>query len=74
LFARAGFHEIVLALDRPVAPVLAALSERGIEGGFDLLQHYSELGPALLVCATETKTTADIAAYARALSQVLQHS
>jgi glycine dehydrogenase subunit 1 len=74
LFARAGFHEIVLALDRPVAPVLAALSERGIEGGFDLLQHYPELGPALLVCATETKTTADIAAYARALSQVLQHS
>jgi glycine dehydrogenase subunit 1 len=74
VFARAGFHERVLALDRPVAPVLAALSERGIEGGFDLMEHYPELGPALLVCATETKTTADIAAYARALSQVLQHS
>ena len=64
LFGRPGFHEAVLALDRPVAPVLAALAQRGIEGGLDLLDHYPELGPALLVCATETRSSADIDAYA----------
>ena len=57
LFARPGFHEAVLALDRPVAPVLAALAQRGIQGGLDLADYYPELGPALLVCATETKTS-----------------
>ncbi len=71
VFSRPVFHETVLALDRPVAPVLAALAARGIEGGFDLSGHYPELGPALLVCATETKTDADIAAYAQALTEAL---
>jgi glycine dehydrogenase subunit 1 len=65
------FHEAVLLLDRPVAPVLAALGERGILGGLDLSGPYPELGNALLVCATETKTQADIDAYARALDEVL---
>jgi glycine dehydrogenase subunit 1 len=69
--AGAGFHEAVLALDRPVAPLLAALAARGIQGGLDLHEYYPELGPALLVCATETKTAADIETYARALSEVL---
>jgi glycine dehydrogenase subunit 1 len=72
VFARAGFHEIVLALDRPVAPLLAALGARGIEGGLDLLEYYPELGPAMLLCATETKTRADIDTYAQALSEVLR--
>jgi glycine dehydrogenase subunit 1 len=70
-FAGARFHEAVLLLDRPVAPVLAALAERGIEGGYDLARHYPELGPALLVCATETRTPEDLAAYADALKAVL---
>lgn len=72
VFARAGFHEIVLALDRPVAPLLAALGARGIEGGLDLLEYYPELGPAMLLCATETKTRADIDTYAQALAEVLR--
>jgi glycine dehydrogenase subunit 1 len=72
VFARPGFHEVVLGLDRPAGPVLAALAARGIEGGLDLGEHYPELGPALLVCATETKTLADIDTYARALSEVLR--
>jgi glycine dehydrogenase subunit 1 len=72
VFARAGFHEIVLGLDRPAGPVLAALSARGIEGGLDLIDYFPELGSALLVCATETKTLADIDTYARALSEVLR--
>jgi glycine dehydrogenase subunit 1 len=71
LFVGPVFHETVLALDRSVAPVLAALAARGIQGGLDLGEYYPELGPALLVCATETKSTADIEAYARALAEAL---
>jgi glycine dehydrogenase subunit 1 len=71
-FGGARFHEAVLLLDRPVAPVLEALAARGIEGGFDLSAHYPELGPALLVCATETRSAADISAYAAALGEVLK--
>ena len=55
-FAGPRFHEAVLKLDRPVAPVLEALAARGIIGGFDLSRDYPELGNALLVCATETRT------------------
>jgi glycine dehydrogenase subunit 1 len=72
VFSRPVFHETVLALDRPVAPVLAALAKRDIQGGLDLSAYYPELGHALLVCATETKNEADIEAYATALSEVLR--
>jgi len=71
-FNGARFHEAVLLLDRPVAPVLQALAALGIEGGFDLASHYPELGPALLVCATETRSDEDIAAYASALGEILK--
>jgi len=64
------FHEVALRLDRPVAPVLAKLAESNILGGYDLSGFAGT--DALLVCATETKTAADIdaciAAFARALS------
>ncbi len=70
-FDRPRFHEAVLLLDRPVAPVLESLAARGIVGGYDLTAHYPALGPALLTCATETRTPADIEAYARALGEVL---
>jgi glycine dehydrogenase subunit 1 len=66
------FHEAVLQLDRPVAPVLGALAARGILGGLDLAGFYPELGNALLVCATETKTGADIDRYRSALTDALQ--
>jgi glycine dehydrogenase subunit 1 len=72
VFDGAHFHECVLKLDRPVAPVLAELSRQGIHGGFDLSRHYPELGHALLVCATETKSEADLARYAQALAAALK--
>jgi glycine dehydrogenase subunit 1 len=70
------FHECVLQLDRPVAPVLEALAGRDILGGLDLTPHYPELGHALLACATETKTSADIRSLASALRDALaaQHA
>jgi glycine dehydrogenase subunit 1 len=66
------FHERVLRLDRPVAPLLAALAREGILGGLDLAEHYPELGAALLTCATETKTAADIERFTQALGSALQ--
>jgi glycine dehydrogenase subunit 1 len=66
------FHESVLLFDRPVAPVLASLASRGILGGFDLSELYPELGYALLVCATETKTEHDIGSYVAALDAAVQ--
>jgi glycine dehydrogenase subunit 1 len=70
-FDRPRFHEAVLLLDRPVAPVIAALAQRGIIAGFDLSNDYPELGHALLVCATETRTSEDIRRYAEALNDAL---
>jgi glycine dehydrogenase subunit 1 len=70
-FEAPRFHEGVVLLDRPAAPVLAALAERGIAAGLDLAPSHPELGPAMLVCATETKTRADIETFERALRAVL---
>jgi glycine dehydrogenase subunit 1 len=70
-FSSAHFHEAVLLLDRPPAPLLAALARRGILGGLDLSERYPELGHALLVCATETKLGVDIDSYAAALTDVM---
>jgi glycine dehydrogenase subunit 1 len=70
VFSGPRFHEAVLSLDRPVPPVLAALAERGILGGLDISEQFPELGSALLVCATETKTDHDIARYARTLAEL----
>ena len=71
-FQGAYFHEAVLQLERPVAPVLRALAARGILGGLDLAPYYPQLGHALLVCATETKTAEDIEHYRATLSEVMQ--
>ncbi len=66
------FHEAVLLFDRPVAPLLRSLAARGIFGGLDLAPYFPELGHALLVCATETKTAADIERYRASLAEAMQ--
>jgi glycine dehydrogenase subunit 1 len=71
IFAAPHFHELALRLPKPVAPVLEALLARRIVGGFDLAADYPELGNALLVCATETKTAEDMLACADALRAAL---
>ena len=71
-FDGAHFHEATLRLDRPVGPVLDALAERDILGGYDLSEAFPDLGNALLVCATETKLEADLEAYRDALRDVMQ--
>jgi glycine dehydrogenase (decarboxylating) alpha subunit (EC 1.4.4.2) len=71
VFSGRPFHEAVVRLPQPVAPVLASLAQRGILGGFDLAREYGGLGDALLVCATETRTDAEIGRYADALRDAL---
>jgi glycine dehydrogenase subunit 1 len=72
IFNRPVFHEKVLRLPKAVAPVLAHMAKNGILGGFDLSIDYPELGNALLVCTTETKTNADLARYVAALDAALR--
>lgn len=70
-FSRPVFHEKVLRLNKPVAPVLAHMAANGVLGGLDLAPYYPELGDALLVCTTETKTAADLDRYVKALDKAL---
>ncbi|MGH8516670.1 MAG: aminomethyl-transferring glycine dehydrogenase subunit GcvPA, partial [Panacagrimonas sp.] len=70
-FSGSRFHEAVLTLPRPVAPLLESLAHAGIFGGFDLSPHFPDLGHALLVCATETRTDSDIRRYADTLGRLL---
>ncbi len=72
VFSAAHFHEVALRLDRPVGPVLAALAEQNVLGGYDLSGEYPELGNAFLICATETKTEEDLQTYAMQLADVLR--
>jgi glycine dehydrogenase subunit 1 len=72
VFDRPCFHETVLRLPKPAAAVLSALDAKGVLGGYDLSQDFPELGNAILVCATETKTDDDLEQYATALRDVLE--
>ena len=65
------FHEAVVQFDRPVGPLIAALARRNILAGYDLSADYPELGNALLVCATEARTPAEMDAFAKALKSVM---
>jgi glycine dehydrogenase subunit 1 len=72
LFDGPYFHEVALRLNRPVSPVLDALAEQNVLGGLDLSTAYPEFGHAMLVCATETKTEADIDVYVSAMSEIFR--
>jgi glycine dehydrogenase subunit 1 len=71
-FSGARFHEAVVSLDKPVGAILESLAAKGIAGGYDVSTKYPELGNALLICATETRTSDDIARYAAALTDALK--
>ncbi len=71
VFDGARFHEAVVRLPKPVAGVVDAMSKKDVLAGFDLSRDYPELGEALLLCVTETKTDADIARYVEELQAAL---
>lgn len=72
LFARAGFHEFALRLPKPASDVIEALARRNIVAGVALGEDYPELDDALLVCATETKTRADLDLFAAEMADALR--
>jgi glycine dehydrogenase subunit 1 len=71
VFDRPYFHEAVVRIDAPVRDVLRALSAQNLLGGYNLTADYPELGEALLVCATETKSEADVEIYRGHLERIL---
>ena len=71
VFDRPVFHEAVVRLQSPAADVLRAMEAQGILAGFALTDDYPELGQCLLVCATETKSSADIDRYAQHMQRIL---
>jgi glycine dehydrogenase subunit 1 len=71
----AFFNEFALRLPIPAAQAVEALAERGVLGGVAASRFYPErddLADLLLAAATETATTDDIDAYAKALTEVLR--
>ncbi|MEW6353684.1 MAG: aminomethyl-transferring glycine dehydrogenase subunit GcvPA [Pseudomonadota bacterium] len=71
VFERPLFHEAVIRVAGDAGAVLRAMQARNILAGFDLTPYYPELGNAILLCATETKTPQDIEHYTTALQQSL---
>ena len=62
-------HEVALRFDRPVGPMLETLAAQGILAGYDLTDYAGT--DALLVCATETKSHADIDRCIVAVAEVM---
>ena len=71
LFERSFFHEFAVALPKPATTIIDALASENIVAGVALGEEYPELGDALLVCATETKTPADLDLFAAALRRAV---
>ena len=71
LFSRAHFHEAAFTLPKSASEIIERLAEEKIVAGVALGDDYPELGDALLVCATETKTSADLDRFASAMARAL---
>jgi glycine dehydrogenase subunit 1 len=70
-FDRPVFHERVLRLPAPAGEALRLLAAHNILGGYDLAGDYPEVGDAILVCATELRTAAEIEQYGQKLGRVI---
>jgi len=71
VFDRPVFHEAVVRVNQPVADLLRALEAQGILGGYNLTTDYPELGEAMLVCATETRSAGDIENYVQQAERII---
>jgi glycine dehydrogenase subunit 1 len=71
VFSGAHFHEAVIRTPVANNKLLHALLGQGIVGGYDLSRDYPELGNAILVCATETKTDGDLDKYAQQMQRIV---
>lgn len=68
---RPFFNEFVVRLPRPAAAINKALLGLGFIGGYDLAADYPRLGDAMLLCATEMNTRAQIDGFVGALREIL---
>lgn len=65
------FHEALLRLNQPVEQVLKQLADAGIAGGYAPEQQYPQLKDTLLVCATEMRSTEEIAHFVQTLKTIM---
>jgi glycine dehydrogenase subunit 1 len=72
VFDRPYFHEAALRFTLPLENVLRPLHAHNLLPGYPLSGEYPELGEALLVCATETRTDEDIEMYATHLNRLIE--
>ena len=70
-FSGPVFHEGVLRLTAPAGDILRSLAAHNVLGGYDLAEDYPELGEAVLVCATELRTEAEMEEYATKLARIM---
>jgi glycine dehydrogenase subunit 1 len=72
VFNRPYFHETVLRFALPLDNIMRPLHAHKLLPGYALSNDYPELGDALLVCATETRTDVDIETYASHLKRIIE--
>ncbi|MDH5544577.1 MAG: aminomethyl-transferring glycine dehydrogenase subunit GcvPA [Gammaproteobacteria bacterium] len=65
------FHEQVIKIKGDAKALLCKLAGQNIVGGYALEDEYPELENAILVCATETKSQADIDSFVDAIQSAL---
>jgi len=70
-FDRPCFHEVVMTSSLPLKRLLRPLYAHNLQPGYVLADDYPELGEALLVCATETKTEDDLELYRDYLARAI---
>ncbi len=72
VFSRPYFHECALRLRVPLSGITRSLAAHNLLAGYELEQEYPELKNTLLVCATETKSEADLDLYAEHMNKLIQ--
>ena len=64
------FHEFVVEFSKPISKINEQLLERGIQGGYDLVQSYGDHRNMMLICCTEQNSPEEIDQFASALKEI----
>lgn len=71
VFNAPSFHESLIKFDCDISHVLSILHEEGIDGGYSVQTHYSELNNCLLICATEMRTQHEMDRYIEVVAKIM---